>query len=38
MLSANNIFDVEAGRHAFFTNDFVPLGGRDIHLSARFGF
>ncbi len=38
VLSANNIFDVEARRHASFTKDFVPLGGRDIRLSARFGF
>lgn len=37
-LSANNIFDVEARRHASFTKDFVPLAGRDIRLSARFGF
>ncbi len=38
MLSANNIFNVEARRHASFTKDFVPLAGRDIRLSARFGF
>ena len=38
MLSANNIFDVEARRHASFTKDFVPLAGRDIRLSARLGF
>lgn len=38
LLSANNIFDVEARRHASFTKDFVPLAGRDIRLSARFGF
>ena len=37
-LSANNIFDVEARRHASFTKDFVPLAGRDIRLSARFAF
>ena len=37
-LSANNIFDVEARRHASFTKDFVPLGGRDIRLAARFSF
>jgi len=37
-LSANNIFDVEARRHASFTKDFVPLAGRDIRLSARFSF
>ncbi|HTU13058.1 MAG TPA: TonB-dependent receptor [Allosphingosinicella sp.] len=38
ILSANNIFDVDARRHASFTKDFVPLAGRDIRLSARFSF
>ncbi len=38
VLSANNIFDVEARRHASFTKGFVPLAGRDIRLSARFSF
>ena len=38
LLSANNIFDVEARRHASFTKDFVPLAGRDIRLSARLSF
>ena len=38
LLSANNIFDVEARRHASFTKDFVPMAGRDIRLSARFSF
>ncbi|MFP5329254.1 MAG: TonB-dependent receptor [Alphaproteobacteria bacterium] len=38
MLSANNIFDVNARRHASFTKDFVPLAGRDIRISARFAF
>jgi iron complex outermembrane receptor protein len=38
ILSANNIFDVEARRHASFTKEFVPLAGRDIRLSARFSF
>jgi iron complex outermembrane recepter protein len=37
-LSANNIFDVDARRHASFTKDFVPLAGRDIRLAARFSF
>jgi iron complex outermembrane recepter protein len=37
-LLANNIFDVEARRHASFTKDFVPLAGRDFRLSARFSF
>jgi len=38
LLSANNIFDVDARRHASFTKDFVPLSGRDIRLSARLSF
>ncbi len=36
MLSANNLFDVEARRHASFLKDFAPLAGRDIRLTARF--
>lgn len=38
ILAANNIFDVEARRHASFTKDFVPLAGRDLRVSARFSF
>ncbi|HEU5285246.1 MAG TPA: TonB-dependent receptor, partial [Sphingomicrobium sp.] len=38
VLSANNIFDVDARRHASFTKDYVPMAGRDIRLSARFSF
>jgi len=38
ILSANNIFDVDARRHASFTKDFVPLAGRDIRIAARFSF
>lgn len=38
LLSANNIFDVDARRHASFTKDFVPLAGRDFRVSARFSF
>ena len=38
VLSANNIFDVEARRHASFTKGFVPMAGRDIRLSARLSF
>lgn len=34
--SANNIFDVEARRHANFMKDFSPLAGRDIRLSVKF--
>jgi iron complex outermembrane receptor protein len=37
-LSANNIFDVDARRHASFLKDFAPLAGRDIRLTARFAF
>ena len=35
MLSANNLFDVEARRHASFLTDYAPLAGRDIRVTAR---
>jgi iron complex outermembrane receptor protein len=38
VLSANNIFDVDARRHASFTREFVPLPGRDLRVSARVSF
>lgn len=38
VLAANNIFDVDARRHASFTKDFVPLAGRDVRISARLSF
>lgn len=38
MLQADNIFNVEARRHASFTKDFVPLAGRNFKLSARASF
>ncbi len=38
MLTANNIFDVNARRHASYTKDFVPLAGRDIRVTARVSF
>lgn len=38
ILSANNIFDVDARRHASFTKDFVPMSGRDIRVSTRISF
>lgn len=38
ILSANNILDADARRHASFTKDFVPLAGRDIRLAARLSF
>ncbi|MBU0823587.1 MAG: TonB-dependent receptor, partial [Alphaproteobacteria bacterium] len=37
-LAANNIFDIEARRHASFTKDYVPLTGRDIRITARASF
>ncbi len=30
VLSANNIFDVDARRHASFLKDYAPLAGRDL--------
>ena len=38
LASANNIFGVNARRHASFTKDYVPLSGRDIRVSAKFSF
>lgn len=38
VLSANNIFDVDARRHASFLKDYSPLAGRDLRLTARFIF
>lgn len=38
VLSANNILDVDARRHASLTKGFVPMAGRDIRLSTRFSF
>ncbi len=35
-LSANNIFDVNARRHASFLKDYAPLSGRDIRIGVRF--
>ncbi|MET0269928.1 MAG: TonB-dependent receptor [Sphingomonas sp.] len=37
-VSANNIFDVNARRHASFLKDFAPLAGRDIRVTARASF
>ena len=36
LLSANNLFDVVARRHASFLKDFAPLAGRDIRATIRF--
>ena len=37
-LSVNNIFDVDARRHASFLKDFAPLAGRDVRVTARVHF
>ncbi|GGI77431.1 hypothetical protein GCM10007973_12880 [Polymorphobacter multimanifer] len=38
LLSANNIFDVEARRHSSFLKNVAPLAGRDIRVTARLSF
>jgi iron complex outermembrane receptor protein len=38
VLSANNLLDVTARRHASFLKDFAPLSGRDVRLTARLSF
>ncbi len=38
LVSANNIFDVEARRHASFLKDFAPLSGRDFRVTAKVSF
>ncbi|WP_294239591.1 TonB-dependent receptor [uncultured Sphingomonas sp.] len=35
-LSANNIFDVDARRHASVMKDFAPLAGRDLRATLSF--
>ena len=37
-LSANNLFDVDARRHASFLKDYAPLAGRDVRISAKLDF
>jgi len=37
-LSANNLFDVDARRHASFLKDYAPLAGRDLRITARLSF
>jgi iron complex outermembrane recepter protein len=37
-LSANNLFDVDARRHASFTKDYVPLAGRDVRATLSLSF
>ncbi len=36
VLSANNLFDVEARRHASVLKDYAPLAGRDVRVSVKF--
>jgi iron complex outermembrane receptor protein len=36
MISANNLFDVNARRAASFLKDFAPLAGRDIRATLKF--
>jgi len=38
LLSGNNLFDVDARRHASFLKDYAPLAGRDLRVTLRFGF
>ncbi|PWQ83793.1 TonB-dependent receptor, partial [Stenotrophomonas maltophilia] len=33
-LSASNLFDVVARRHASFLKDYAPLAGRDVRLGV----
>jgi iron complex outermembrane receptor protein len=37
-LAANNIFDIDARRHASFLKDVAPLAGRDLRVTARLSF
>lgn len=36
LLSANNIFDVVARRHASMLKDYAPLAGRDVRVTLSF--
>jgi iron complex outermembrane receptor protein len=38
LVQANNIFDVDARRHASFLKDFAPLAGRDFRVTLRTSF
>jgi iron complex outermembrane recepter protein len=38
IISANNIFNVEARRAASFLKDYAPLAGRDIRVTGRVSF
>lgn len=35
ILSGNNLFDVNARRHASYLKDYAPLAGRDIRMTLR---
>jgi len=37
-LAGENLFNVTGRRHTSFTKDFVPLPGRNVRASIRFGF
>ncbi|MDJ0641609.1 MAG: TonB-dependent receptor [Erythrobacter sp.] len=37
-IAGENLFDVTGRRHSSFTKDFVPLPGRNVRASVRFGF
>ncbi len=37
-LSANNLFDVTARRHASVLKDYAPLAGRELRITVRAGF
>ena len=37
-IAASNIFDTVARRHSSLLKDYAPLAGRDIRLTASFGF
>ncbi|MDP3676359.1 MAG: TonB-dependent receptor [Novosphingobium sp.] len=38
VFSANNVFDVDARRHASVLKDYAPLAGRDFRVTARVEF
>jgi iron complex outermembrane receptor protein len=37
-LAGENLFDTTGRRHTSFTKEFLPLAGRNIRASLRFGF
>lgn len=37
-ISANNVFDVDARRHASFLKEYAPLAGRDLRLGISAAF